>query len=317
MSEFYTPQQPASSRPGKRFIITLSVVFLISVIGGAFGLAAYYRSERAGIVMDSLETIPGIMNQQTIGGSGYQQGLPEGILLDRTVSLSGGGSFDGTSYCFTATSKEDDSVVYHIDSSSKKPEKGSCNAQDDLPAPAAPLVLKATIVSGAYIGVEWQQVARATSYTIQCSTDQTFSKDTISTVTKVTNGSCGDLAPDQQYYIRVRANSTVAGKWSDSIVANTETVSVAPTDMAVKSVSSTQIEYSWSPVAGATSYVLERTTNPNFANDVVTLTLTTTKGISTDLKPSTTYFYRVKAITAVYDIDHAVFSQLGIATTTK
>lgn len=75
-----------------------------------------------------------------------------------------------------------------------------------------------------------------------------------------------------------------------------------PSGFTASPASSTQINLSWSAVANATSYVIDRATNSGFTTGV-TLAIYNSSGTSfnnTGLTASTTYYYRIRAVGSGY-----------------
>lgn len=172
-------------------------------------------------------------------------------------------------------------------------------------APAAVTATAATSVTQTSFVANWNQLTAVNSYRIDVSTSNTFT----SFVTNFQNRSVNNsgfqvtgLAPSTTYYYRVRAINA-AGTSANSNVITVVTPAATlgvPTAAAATSVAATSFVANWSAVAGATGYQLDVTTD-NFASFVqgyqgrpVTSTSETVSG----LLVSTSYQYRVRAVTA-------------------
>lgn len=249
----------------------------------------------------------------------YSPTLPKGVgttnkvIIDATVSAS------GTAYCIAGTNKEDTKIVYHMDKTTPDttPVKGSCSDG----ATVAPLVPSDFAVGSAGAGVvslTWNKAPYAATYLVQCANDKDFisglkGQSTTDTALTITN-----LTGDTQYYCRIAASNSVGqSEWSAVVTAQTNPISVAPLKLQVSTVSSSELRYSWQAVAGATSYLLEYSTDVNFVNDVVRVSTTATSGSAKNLKSFTGYYFHVKAATPAFDIDHATFSDEQLGRTAK
>ena len=303
----YTP--PESKLPKKAVVIIFAIVATL-IIGAGVGFFAALRTSIDREVVGVLNTVPNAMGEAAQDRAAYPQKIPTGLSTNE-VALSGGGSFDGTAYCVTGVSTAQASVVYHIDSSTQQPVRGACPGVASRPTPGAVQGLATTAVGSTNIGLGWQATDNATGYTLQCSIDATFKGALIETVSTQTQGVCSNLDSQTTYYVRIQAKGqTAAGPWSEVVKGTTALLSIAPENLTLRPTSTTQVEYSWSPVVGATSYIIERATDTSFTKDLVTLTQTKTTGVSTDLKPGTHYYYHVKATTASFNATQAAFSNV-------
>ena len=311
------PDRPSNARLSNKALIAIIIV-VVALFGSAIvGLLLSRRITIIREVTQVLSLVPDAMAATAQDGVAYPQTVPKEVAVGKRVALSGGGSFDGTSYCVTGTSTADNSIVYHIDSKEKKSATGACPVAQNVLAPGIVQKLQLGSVGSSSIGLSWQAVSGATGYMLQCSTDSIFSGKLVETVSVTTQGVCTNLESTTKYYIRVQArNQSAAGTWSQSISATTALWSFAPTNLKLTVVSATRVDYSWSPVDGAQVYIVERSTDISFLGDVVSVTQNATSGSSKDLTPSTVYYYHVKAITAQFDEEHAAFSvEVGTLTT--
>jgi hypothetical protein len=102
------------------------------------------------------------------------------------------------------------------------------------------------------------------------------------------------------YYWRMRAAEPVTGSWSDTLSFTTVATpgTVAPELMSpsagAEGVSSTPA-FSWSSVAGATSYQIQVATDSNFSSKVIDETASGTAYQPGDDLDDGTYYWQVKA----------------------
>ncbi len=316
----YTLQSPPPQRVSrKKIFLGIASGIVVIVIAIAMVLLLHHL-DQINQVKSVLRSIPTAMTAASDkDGNGYPVKLPNDVKFDSRVRLDGGGTFDGTVYCVSGSLIANQSIKYYVTSSSSVPQPGSCPA---IPAIAKPTVApKPTIafINGTQIGVSWLATDNTASYTTQCAIDKNFSEIVSTRTSAELTNSCNNLKAGTGYYLRVKANnSSGEGPWSLPRFAMTTLLSASPTNLKVKPLSATSVEYSWSPVNGATSYVIEWATDINFTQDKKDVTQTATGGVSTGLKPHTVYYYHVKAVTADFDSTHAAFSnEVGTLTPEK
>jgi hypothetical protein len=317
MIDPYTHQEIEQPRDFKRMIKRIAIIVgSMLLIAGitAGGLYLWHRQVLINEVKTELKKVPDLMNTARKKDGVYPTTITAKQLPPQTkVTFVGLGSFDGTIYCVTGTSKQDSSIVYYIDSSnkSKDPLPGSCTNAPNLPKPLVPheLAVGSTAVDQIYLS--WSSATYAGSYTVECSTNAGFTGSVASRTFQALTGACEGLNSSTLYYIRVRANNTsTAGDWSPSIQATTNKASIAPSALTGTRVSSNEVGYSWNAVPGAKSYIVELSSDINFMKDVVDQTVSASKTSATfsGLQPFTAYFIHVKAVTADFDASRAAFS---------
>jgi hypothetical protein len=308
------PLAPKKALSKKKLFLILGSVVLIIVI---VLLTVFFlrRFQIINTVQTSLDNAASVMEKAN-GDNGYPQSLPSELKENKDVSITGGASFDGTSYCITGKSNSDKSVVYHKDSKDKQSQGGECPTVGNMAKPGQVTGLETTIISAGQLGLTWKSATGGVSYTLQCATDKDFTLNLVSTMKASQTRTCNNLKSGTSYFIRVRANNAAgAGSWSSVISATTNSLSTSPTNLTLKPISSTSIQYSWNPVGGAQNYVIEWATDINYEKDLKSVTLTDTSGIASELKPNTRYFFHVKAVTASFDAAHAAFSpQMYVST---
>lgn len=165
--------------------------------------------------------------------------------------------------------------------------------------PAVPANLTATpadgLADGTFeIGLSWNLVSGATSYSVSRSTDDINYNEieTDATTNSFTDSDPG-LTADTIYYYKVKANNA-SGSSAESASVETRTAPAAPINLAATAGSSSQITVTWDPVNGADSYdVLQAS-----AEDGEYEYLANVPGaiyVDSALDASTAYYYKVQA----------------------
>ena len=162
----------------------------------------------------------------------------------------------------------------------------------------APTGLTATDLSTTTIALAWIPVTDATSYKLERSIDGvTFTTVAASPALTATSTSYTDtgLNSGATYTYRLSAIDA-SGTSAASSTASALTLSVAPAITATV-ISASEIDLSWTPSTGATSYKLERSIDGGVTWSALATQSTTTYN-NTGLTASTAYQYRVSASSA-------------------
>src|SRR4029079_866168 len=128
-------------------------------------------------------------------------------------------------------------------------------------APDTPTNLAAATVSTSQIDLDWDDVAYEDGYAIERAPNGTNSWTAIgSTAKNVTTFHNIALTPNTTYYYRVRATNSSGDSDYSKLASDTtpDVLPLAPTNLAAVSVSTTQIDLSWTDVAGEDNYTIER-----------------------------------------------------------
>ncbi|MDQ6870607.1 MAG: S8 family serine peptidase [Gemmatimonadota bacterium] len=155
--------------------------------------------------------------------------------------------------------------------------------------------------------LSWSASSGATSYVVEVSTNASFSPVTYTaTVTGTSAVVSPALANSTQYYWHVKATNTYGASlfsapWSFTTVAPGAVPAApalsSPADLATGV--STSPTLSWSASSGATSYVVQVSTNAGFSPVTYTATVTGTSAVvSPALANNTKYYWRVNATNA-------------------
>jgi hypothetical protein len=306
----YTFEQSQQKKVFPKKIIIFGLIGFVIFIGLiVLGLYFFHQLQVSNMVSSALKDIPSAMDKAK-GDNGYPVNLPSTIASTSKVHIEGGGSFDGTVYCITGTSIATPSINYYSDSSSKQPQKGSCQSAANLPAPVVITNIQKDIVSAGQIGLSWTPATYAVSYTLQCATNDTFSDNLVQTTDASVARTCDNLIAGTKYFARVRGNNAKGpGDWSAVLSITSSTISTAPAGLTINPVSSTKINYSFASVGGAQRYIIEWATDINFMKNLKTISQIGLSGTASGLTPNTSYYFHVKAVTSGFDAAHATFSQ--------
>ncbi len=185
--------------------------------------------------------------------------------------------------------------------------------------PPSPVVLAASEVDKRNFVANWEAVNIATSYLLDVAEDDEF--ETIIenfsefNVDNVTSYIIENLNPGGVYYYRVRALSNeIKGSYSETF--EVYLFPDEPTVQMPTNVAATNFIANWSVADGASSYLLDVSTDDNFENIVYQIETEKNERITehkvTELNPGTTYYYRVQSQTAIRESN---FSGSATATT--
>lgn len=171
--------------------------------------------------------------------------------------------------------------------------------------PAAPTVGAASGIGGSSFTANWSASTGATGYRLDVATDSGFSSlvsgQNNRNVGNVTSASVTGLNPDTVYYYRVRAyNTGGTSANSGTTTVQTEDVQIPdpPTTTPATPVTTTSFTATWGASAGATTYYLDVSTNPNFTSFVSgynNANVGNTTSFEISGQAGEKYYYRVRA----------------------
>ena len=193
--------------------------------------------------------------------------------------------------------------------------------------PSAPTNLTASVVSSTQVNLSWTDASsNEDGFQIERSIGSGGFVLLATVGANVTTFANSGLTPSTTYNYRVRAVNP-AGSSAFTATASATTVSTpppppppppatapaAPTNLAARAISSTQINLSWSDGSNnETGFQIERSTGTNAFALLTTVGANVTTFANTGLSPSTAYTYRVRAINAA---GNSAFTAAASATT--
>ena len=169
--------------------------------------------------------------------------------------------------------------------------------------PPAPALKAASSIGPGSFTVNWTAAAGATNYYLFVSTTNTFASYvpgySTRSVGNATSCSVTGLSASTPYYYRLRARN-VAGYGGYSTISNQWTVTLPPVALDAANVASTSFSANWTPVAGATNYVIYVSPTNTFASYVPGYNGWRTGNVNTHtvtgLAAGTHYYYRLRTL---------------------
>ncbi len=193
----------------------------------------------------------------------------------------------------------------------------SVASSQPLQKPAAPAGLTATPFSATQINLAWSDVAGETGFKVLRSTDNvTFAQIGVTLAANTLSYSDTGVSGTTLYSYQIVAVNGAG----DSLPSNTASSQplqppAAPTNLVANALTPSQINLSWTDVAGETGYKIERSLNAasGFA-PLGTAGANATSYSDTTVSASTQYYYRIRATNAAGDSPYSNTS--GAATPT-
>lgn len=162
--------------------------------------------------------------------------------------------------------------------------------------------LVATTYSFSKINLSWGIIGGASQYNIRYSTSSSMSSPTTFTPAATTNAAqVTGLSLGTKYYFQVQpASGASVGNWSNIPYATTYTLDT-PDGTAVPDPASpaSQIKYTWTTVANASSYTMNYSTSSTFSSPTVVASASQPY-VVTGLAAGTTLYFRVQAVASGY-----------------
>lgn len=202
----------------KKKIIISIIIFVIIVgvtIGVLFLVKSIYYNNKVNEVKNTLDKVPAVMQQGKSKYGAYPTDITNITeLSNEDVRISGGGSFDGVSYCVVGISTSDKTIVYHLSSDSDEIVAGDCSSGSVMTQLSVPGDVAVAFVNKTDLKITWESTSGANGYTLECAKDNDFQNATTIKTVK-TEGVCENLTADTNYYYRVSAsNSSSVSDWS-------------------------------------------------------------------------------------------------------
>jgi fibronectin type 3 domain-containing protein len=155
--------------------------------------------------------------------------------------------------------------------------------------PAAPTGLVATAVSPSEIDLTWNPVSGATGYVVLRANASAGPYTAIGSPTSTSFANTG-LSSNTTYYYVVQATDR-SGNSANSATVSATTQLAAPTGLVATGKEESEIDLTWNPVTGATSYVVQRALVSG--GPYTTVGTTTTASFADTGRPEEIYFYYV------------------------
>ncbi|BDG01214.1 fibronectin type III domain-containing protein [Anaeromyxobacter oryzae] len=179
-----------------------------------------------------------------------------------------------------------------------------------LTRPAAPGAPVVATVSDASLAVSWTAVAGATGYRLEQAASAAGPWTLVAAGLTAASHTVTGLAANASYWYRVCAtNATGDGAFSPAAAGST--LPAAPGAPTFTAITATSLTASWSaPAGGAASYDLERATSATGTFTRVATGVTGPSAPDASLSTGTTYWYRVRAVSAAGPGAYSATSQV-------
>jgi Tfp pilus assembly protein PilE len=199
-------------------VAVVTVIIIASVV--VVGLYFWHKNTLISQVKNDLNKVALVMESNHTKTGAYPASIPD--INTKNSKLSGGSSFDGTTYCVSGVSSTDKTIIFHINSTSpNSPQSGNCVTGSDIPIPSMPGNLAVAFATTSNIKLTWNTTPYAANYTLQCATDDQFISS-VSVKVTTTYGLCNKLQSGIIYYCRVMAtNKKGNSDWSEIVRIST------------------------------------------------------------------------------------------------
>ena len=204
-------------------------------------------------------------------------------------------------------------IAFAIISSLAYTNRASASASRAEGTPGAPILISpatgitSTGATSPPLGLptlRWEKTPGAKQYTIEVSASAGFAEPVIATVTHATSYTPIIALPDGEYYWRVKARETLewgpyseirsfVKDWSDN--GNIVPLLLSP-EANSERIAFNNKDFSWTPVAGAGSYLLEIATDETFSTPEYTGVTVRNQHTPTERLENNVYYWRVTPI---------------------
>jgi titin len=204
---------------------------------------------------------------------------------------------------YTDTALTSDSVYHYrvkpYNTAGTAEASSSANTRTLLVAPSG---LSADVFSATRIDLSWQDMSTETGFKVEKLSGTSWVQVGATLAADTTQLQVTGLTPGTSYSFRVRAVNS-GGTSAGSTTAIATTIPPAPT-LSGTVFSSTQINLSWTNVAGETGYKIERSSDGSEWTEIATKAVNVVTHSDTALEVDTSYQYRVRAYNAAGDSDY-------------
>ncbi len=267
--------------------VASNVVTLTTMLGAPTGLAATVNSAtRVTLSWAAVADATGYKIERSLDNTAWAALAPSPALT-------------GSSTSYVDTTLAATHYYYRISAINAVGTSVTAAAVNVLTKPVAP-VLTGTVTNAGATSLTWGTVASATSYVLEVSTDGGTTWATQATQATLTYAHTG-LTADTAYSYRVSA-ANATGNSDPSNVLTLTTTLPAPSNFAATSPTATQVALSWTALAHATTYKIERSADlTTWAALAPASALTQSSNSYSDntVVAGTTYHYRISATNAI------------------
>jgi prepilin-type N-terminal cleavage/methylation domain-containing protein len=291
----------------KRFagftLVELLIVIVVIGILAAVSIISYGTWKTSTLTAQLKSDLNGaataMENARTFSNA-YPTSVPATFVASTGVTISGGGSTDGKTFCIEAASLQNASLIYYINSTAGKngAQAGTCaGSSPSTPLPSVPTGIVINSSTNTSITLSWSASSNTpTSYTAQCASDAGYTlgiqQSTVSggTLTATISG----LAQGTTFFCHVNAtNANGTSAWSST---TSSTTNLTVTGLTATVLTTSSITVNWTATTGATSYITQQANDAGFVSGVVSTIQGTNTYVATGLSLGVTYYFRVAAI---------------------
>jgi hypothetical protein len=169
----------------------------------------------------------------------------------------------------------------------------------EVQAPSAPTLMVGT-VDDTSVTLNWSDLENETGYRLEARVGESGIWEEIATpAANATSYQHTGLAAGTTVYYRLRGfNTGGSSPFSAEVSAITTTLAPAAPVLAATVLSHTAVDLTWNDVDEESGYSVERRTDPGDWVEIATVRANMTSFTDTNLAPATTYFYRIRALSA-------------------
>lgn len=244
----------------------MEILVVISILGILASIAAVSFSSwqkmtyQNAMKSDANGVATAMENSRNFSTTGYPTSAASVFKPTKNVSISGGSTDGGKSYCVDITYSKDSTLKYYIDSdiSSSGAQVGTCATRSGQLAAPANLVANTETTSS--LSITFNKVSGATEYIIQQSTNASFTDAKV--IANLVSAAplpytINSLTENTTYYYRVQSkNVSKISSWSSIADAQTSSSLVAVPAMSTitRTVSGDNTTFAWNSVSCAAGY---------------------------------------------------------------